>query len=71
MEIRKYGDSVLREKARAVAEVTDEVRELIKNMAGTMYENRGIGLAAPQVGVKSRVIVVDGGQGLLALIKKI
>ncbi|MCD5390531.1 peptide deformylase [candidate division NPL-UPA2 bacterium] len=68
MEIRKYGDPVLREKARAVAEVTDEVRELIKDMAGTMYENKGIGLAAPQVGVKSRVIVVDGGQGLLALI---
>ncbi len=59
---------MLREKARAVAEVTDEVRELIKYMAGTMYENKGIGLAAPQVGVKSRVIVVDGGQGLLALI---
>lgn len=59
---------MLREKARAVAEVTDEVRNLIKGMAGTMYENKGIGLAAPQVGVKSRVIVVDGGQGLLALI---
>ncbi|MEJ2677993.1 MAG: peptide deformylase [Gemmatimonadota bacterium] len=58
-EIRIYGDPVLREKADTVEAVDDEVRTLIRDMFDTMYESDGVGLAAPQVGVLHRVIVVD------------
>lgn len=53
------GDPVLREKALPVAEVTDELRALIADMFDTMYAEEGVGLAAPQVGVGDRVIVID------------
>jgi peptide deformylase len=58
-EVRVLGDPVLRRKAEPVAEVTDEVRELIADMFDTMYAEEGVGLAAPQVGVGQRVIVID------------
>jgi peptide deformylase len=58
-EIRIMGDPVLREPAAEVAELDDEVRELVQDMMETMYHAEGIGLAAPQVGVSRRVIVVD------------
>jgi peptide deformylase len=57
--LRFMGDPVLREKAAPVEEVTDEIRTLIADMFDTMYAEEGVGLAAPQVGVSSRVIVVD------------
>jgi peptide deformylase len=53
------GDPVLREKAVPVAGVTDAIRTLIADMFDTMYAEEGVGLAAPQVGVGDRVIVVD------------
>ena len=53
------GDPVLREKAEPVAGVTAEVRTLIGDMFDTMYAEEGVGLAAPQVGVSDRVIVID------------
>jgi peptide deformylase len=62
------GDPVLREKAKPVEKVNAAVRRLLDDMAETMYDARGIGLAAPQVGVAKRVIVVDAGQGLYQLI---
>jgi peptide deformylase len=52
-------DPVLKAKCTKVAEVDDEVRRLMDNMLETMYDAPGVGLAAPQVGVKRRVIVVD------------
>lgn len=58
-EIRYLGDPVLREKAIPVQEVTDEIRTLIADMFDTMYAEEGVGLAAPQVGVGRRVIVID------------
>jgi peptide deformylase len=58
-EIRIMGDPVLREPAVEVEELDDEVRELVQDMLETMYHAEGIGLAAPQVGVSRRVIVVD------------
>ena len=67
LTIRKYGDTVLREKCTAVVEVDDSIRKLMDDMAQTMYNNRGAGLAAPQVGIKQRVIVVDGGAGLICI----
>jgi len=53
------GDPVLREKAEPVAGVTAEVRTLIGDMFDTMYAEEGVGLAAPQVGIGLRVIVID------------
>ncbi len=57
--IRIMGDPVLRQKAESLGQVDDEIRRLIKDMFETMYEADGVGLAAPQVGVSQRVIVVD------------
>jgi len=58
-EMRFLGDPVLREKADPVESVTEEIRALIRDMFDTMYAEDGVGLAAPQVGVSQRVIVVD------------
>ena len=58
-EIRMLGDPVLREKAQPVPEVTDELRALIPDMFETMYAAEGVGLAAPQIGLGVRLIVVD------------
>ncbi len=57
--VRLYGDPVLRQKALAVAGVDDTVRELIADMRETMRAYHGVGLAANQVGVLQRVLVVD------------
>ena len=59
LEIQKYPEPVLKEKARLVEEITDDIQCLIDNMADTMYEAPGIGLAANQVGALHRVIVFD------------
>lgn len=58
-ELRYLGDPILREKAVPVTGVTDEVRRLVEDMFDTMYAEEGVGLAAPQVGVPLRVIVID------------
>lgn len=58
-EVRLLGDPILRAKAEPVAEITDELRKLIDDMYETMYAEEGVGLAAPQVGVGQRVIVID------------
>lgn|SRR5512138_1612001 len=59
LEMRFLGDPVLRAKADPVESVTEEIRTLIRDMFDTMYAEDGVGLAAPQVGVSQRVIVVD------------
>lgn len=66
--IRLQGDPVLREKSKPVTRVTPNIQKLIDDMADTMYDAEGIGLAAPQVGILKRVIVVDVGEGLLGLV---
>ncbi len=66
--IVEIGDPVLREKARPVPKITPNVIKLLENMAETMYDAEGVGLAAPQVGVSKRVVVVDAGDGLIELI---
>ncbi len=68
LDIRKAGDPVLKAKAKPVVKVTKTVRQLLDNMVQTMREEDGVGLAAPQVGVSSRLIVVDIGEGLIELI---
>lgn len=67
-KIVQYGDHVLREKAQPVNEITSSIIKLLDNMRDTMYDARGVGLAAPQIGVLKRVIVVDTGEGLIELI---
>ncbi len=59
LPIRKYGDDVLRKKATRVTVFDDELKRLADNMAETMYHAPGIGLAAPQIGISKRLIVVD------------
>lgn len=59
LEIRKFPDPVLKKKAEPVESVDEGIRKLMDDMAETMYASMGIGLAAPQVGVSKRVIVVD------------
>ncbi len=66
--IVEIGDPVLRETARPVPKITPNIIKLLDNMAETMREAQGVGLAAPQVGVPKRIIVVDIGEGLIELI---
>lgn len=58
-EILIWPDPRLKEKSRPVEQVTDETRKLIADMFETMYDARGVGLAAPQIGVLQRILVVD------------
>ena len=63
LDVRVLGDPILRQETKPVADVTDEVRRLIDDMFETMYAAKGIGLAAPQVGRRERVAVIDVGEG--------
>ncbi len=66
--IRQTGDGILNKKCREIKAVTPRIQELIDDMLETMYEANGVGLAAPQVGVLKRVVVVDIGDGPVVLI---
>ncbi|MFO7611046.1 MAG: peptide deformylase [Clostridia bacterium] len=66
--IRTDEDSVLRKKARTVERFDPALHRLLDDMADTMYDAPGIGLAAPQVGILKRVIVLDTGEGLMEMI---
>lgn len=57
--IRELGEEVLTKKSKLVTEMTPRTKELIEDMLDTMYESNGVGLAAPQVGVLKRIVVVD------------
>ncbi|MDU5149697.1 peptide deformylase [uncultured Anaerococcus sp.] len=67
--IRKEGDPLLRKKSKVVPEVTDRIKVLLDDMAETMYQADGVGLAAPQVGILKRVIVVDPHDETTGLVK--
>lgn len=58
-EILIWPDPRLAEKSEPVAEITDDIRVLVRDMLETMYDADGVGLAAPQVGVLQRVVVID------------
>ncbi|MCI9136842.1 MAG: peptide deformylase [Lachnospiraceae bacterium] len=66
--IRQMGDEVLTKKCREIKEVTPRIKELIDDMLETMYEANGVGLAAPQVGILKRLVVIDVGEGPIVLI---
>ncbi len=68
-QVRTLGEDVLRATAKEVTEVTPRIRELIQDMFDTMYDSNGVGLAAPQVGIRKRIIVIDvTGEDPIALI---
>ena len=67
-QIRTLGDPVLEKKCKEVKEVTPRIRELIDDMLETMYDASGVGLAAPQVGVLRRIVVIDAGEGPIVMI---
>ncbi len=70
-KIRLSTDEVLRKKSKEVTEINDKILELLDDMADTMYDANGVGLAAPQVGVLRRVVVIDIGEGLIELINPV
>lgn len=63
LEIRTEGDPVLRETAKPVKIIDGKMRDLARDMLETMYSAPGVGLAAPQVGIPVRLIVIDAGDG--------
>lgn len=65
--IRTLGDEILTKKAKEVTEMTPKIRELIDDMFETMYEANGCGLAAPQVGIRKRIVVIDCGEPLVLI----
>lgn len=67
-QIRVEGDPVLAKKCRPVEEMNERTQQLIDDMLDTMYEAMGVGLAAPQVGILKRIVVIDVGEGPLVMI---
>lgn len=67
-KIRELGDEVLTKQCKEVTKMTLRTKILIQDMLDTMYEALGVGLAAPQVGVLKRIIVIDVGEGPIVLI---
>lgn len=66
--IRKIGDEVLTKKCREVTVVDDKICQLLDDMIETMNAANGVGLAAPQVGILKRIVVIDVGDGAIELI---
>ena len=66
--IRKVGDPCLTKVCKPVTEVNGRTRTLIEDMIDTMYEAEGVGLAAPQVGILKRIVVIDVGDGPIVMI---
>ena len=66
--IRKLGDDILRKSCRPVETIDERTITLLEDMAETMYNAGGVGLAAPQIGILKRIVVIDIGEGLIELI---
>jgi peptide deformylase len=69
-KIRELGDEILTKKCREVKEMTPRLKELVGDMLDTMYDAEGVGLAAPQVGVLKRIVVIDIGDGPIVLVNQ-
>lgn len=70
-QIRIQGDNVLEKVCRPVEKISPRIATLIEDMIDTMYENNGVGLAAPQVGVLRRIAVIDVGEGPIVLVNPV
>ena len=62
-QVRTIGDEILYKKCKPVKEMTPRIAQLIEDMFETMYENNGVGLAAPQVGILRQIVVIDVEEG--------
>lgn len=71
LEIKRAGDEVLKKVCSPVAKIDRKIKQLIDDMAQTMYEANGVGLAAPQIGSSIRIVVIDAGEGLVELINPV
>ncbi|MGI6092797.1 MAG: peptide deformylase [Veillonellaceae bacterium] len=71
LEIKKAGDEVLKKVCTPVTKIDRKIKKLIEDMAETMYAANGVGLAAPQIGLPIRVVVIDTGDGLIELINPV
>lgn len=69
--IRTLGDEVLTKTCKEVRTMNERTKELINDMLETMYEADGVGLAAPQVGVLKRIVVIDVGEGPIVLVNPV
>lgn len=69
--ILKMGEPLLNKKSKQVVDFNDRLHTLLDDMADTMYKEDGVGLAAPQVGILRRAVVVDIGEGLIELINPV
>lgn len=69
--IIKKDDMLLREKSKPVTEITPRTLKLLDNMAETMYDSDGVGLAAVQISMLKRIVVIDVGEGLIELINPV
>lgn len=69
--IRTGEDPVLRQKAKEVKNITSAIEKLLSDMAETMYDAEGVGLAANQIGILKRIVVIDVGDGLIELINPV
>ena len=67
-QIVKEGDSVLRKKCRPVTEFNQKLWDLLDDMKETLAEAKGLGLAAPQVGILRRIVIIDMGDGPIEMI---
>jgi len=67
-KILTFGDEQLNKKCRTVEKIDDRIISLLDDMAETLYESGGVGLAAPQIGILKRICVIDIGEGLIELI---
>lgn len=67
-EIRFSGDPILRKKSKEITEVTERIKILLEDMVDTMNKAEGVGLAAPQVGILRRAVVIDIGEGPIKLL---
>jgi len=67
-KIVKEGSNILRKKAKPVKKITPYICKLLDDMRDTMYDNNGVGLAAPQIGISKQIIVIDTGEGLIEMI---
>ena len=67
-QVRTIGDEILTKVCKPVKEMNERTLDLIEDMFETMYETNGVGLAAPQVGILQRIVVIDVGEGPIVLI---
>jgi peptide deformylase len=69
--IRELGEDVLRKNAKEVKKIDEKILQLLDDMAETMYDANGVGLAAPQIGILKKIVVIDIGNGLYELINPV